>query len=787
MLSVPSLTRGKGGAERVAAEMANEMSGRGHAVVIYSNSTSEEESQYDLVPEIQHIKIPLNRAHDVRQAILDVDPDVFFIFYFDFNLVAQYALVASTGIPVGGQECTNPVRAVDNLLPETPDLETAFALRKAILAGMHGIRLTMPSYIDYVPAIARPFARAFNNTFRPAKNRADLTGSNGRKRIINVGGLKGENKNGLVLTKAFARLANEFPDWDVHYVGGKNFKKLQEIIKANRLKGRVILHGFKDDVYAEYQKAQIHVICSFEEGCPNVVCEAMLHGIPTIGFSDCRGTNELVIDGQNGVLVDRGREVENLAGALGQLMSDADLRGRLGDAAYADAKERFDGNKIYDYWEELLSRISSYKADAERLHREQCKIDPEEARNMRRLRTRFLKEYGKAYYIPGQGVTNEKITSEKPPLVSIVIPVFNKEAYIAETLDSVLACVYPNIEILAVDDCSTDDSLNIMRAYEEHHDHLRVITRARNGGLSAARNSGLREATGVYISFWDADDVYSPEGLGEIVDIMEVDGSEIATGMAMRDGSVLPHYEPANFLARRTDFHRTPEAFSTMSSCFKIYRHSFLRENNLEFVPGLYMQDMEFNMRAFLLARHVSVTPYVIGEYRYVDNSWGRSMSAARMDSSFQISDITRAFVLKNRLEAYEAFRQRHVIKFVFIFFLRRLLLLKNAGNLGEYKPYLEKYRHTLLAYRAGIRELAKTNPNWSIGIVAFCSEEDELALDLLQGKRRKEAGRFFRNNAFGFTREDIAAMLEQPALTKKQRWNLWMNRFRRILKGRTP
>ena len=95
---------------------------------------------------------------------------------------------------------------------------------------------------------------------------------------------------------------------------------------------------------------------------------------------------------------------------------------------------------------------------------------------------------------------------EDLPLVGVVIPNFNYSKYLPEAIDSVLAQTYPNIEIIVVDDGSTDNSIDILQNYEGK---IRVIQQA-NSGVSAARNRGVSESQGKFIAFLDADDSWLP-------------------------------------------------------------------------------------------------------------------------------------------------------------------------------------------------------------------------------------------------------------------------------------
>ncbi|MDB5122991.1 MAG: hypothetical protein JWP94_1120 [Mucilaginibacter sp.] len=95
------------------------------------------------------------------------------------------------------------------------------------------------------------------------------------------------------------------------------------------------------------------------------------------------------------------------------------------------------------------------------------------------------------------------------PLVSVIIPVYNAEKYLDSCILSVIGQTWPNIEIILVDDGSTDGSLNIIEKYRDAGNVK--ITRQKNQGAAAARNAGLRQAKGVYVQFLDADDLLSPD------------------------------------------------------------------------------------------------------------------------------------------------------------------------------------------------------------------------------------------------------------------------------------
>ena len=105
-------------------------------------------------------------------------------------------------------------------------------------------------------------------------------------------------------------------------------------------------------------------------------------------------------------------------------------------------------------------------------------------------------------------------------LVSIVVPVFNSEKFIIETIQSVKKQTYQNWELLLVNDCSTDKSEQIIRKYEEDK-RIRLINLKANSGAAIARNTGINNAKGKYIAFLDADDLWNKEKLEKQIKFME--------------------------------------------------------------------------------------------------------------------------------------------------------------------------------------------------------------------------------------------------------------------------
>ena len=107
----------------------------------------------------------------------------------------------------------------------------------------------------------------------------------------------------------------------------------------------------------------------------------------------------------------------------------------------------------------------------------------------------------------------------KDPLISVIIPIYNVEKYLERCLNSVVKQSYSNLEIILVDDGSTDNSLSICQLYESKDERVRVYTK-KNGGLSDARNYGIHNSKGQFVALVDSDDWISEDYVQVLYDLL---------------------------------------------------------------------------------------------------------------------------------------------------------------------------------------------------------------------------------------------------------------------------
>src|SRR5690606_5783129 len=142
------------------------------------------------------------------------------------------------------------------------------------------------------------------------------------------------------------------------------------------------------------------------------------------------------------------------------------------------------------------------------------------------------------YIEKGRGEGRETLPEERKeitggPLVSVVVPVYAVEQYLADCLRSIVSQSYRNLEVIVVDDGSPDGSYEIADAFARTDSRVRIIRRA-NGGLGAARNTGVAEARGRYLTFVDSDDIVPRDAIARMVGSLQQSGSDFVVGAVRR-------------------------------------------------------------------------------------------------------------------------------------------------------------------------------------------------------------------------------------------------------------
>lgn len=289
------------------------------------------------------------------------------------------------------------------------------------------------------------------------------------------------------------------------------------------------------------------------------------------------------------------------------------------------------------------------------------------------------------------------------PLVSVIIPVYNKEEYLDACMESLVNQTIPEIEILLINDGSTDNSASVCDKWKEKDARVQVIHKG-NEGAAATRNMGISMAKGQYISFVDADDYMALDAYEICIRYMEESGADCCYfgRNLVSKGQILSHsvkidnmqvYKeeevPGEFI--KFFFGTLPENeyqrnYVTSSACCTFYRKSFLWNHKILFPIMKYNEDLFFNLELCKFAKHVLVIPDMLYYNNLLQTSSSRGYKEDRFEVYKMIHDKLMEYV-PYATDKEDAIRR---IRFTFALFVCKCVKAEylNRRNSGNYKSY---------------------------------------------------------------------------------------------------
>lgn len=235
--------------------------------------------------------------------------------------------------------------------------------------------------------------------------------------------------------------------------------------------------------------------------------------------------------------------------------------------------------------------------------------------------------------------------------LSIIIPMYNASQYIERCINSIYhqGLNVNEFEVIVINDGSTDNSLEIVKDYFTSYKNIRFFSQ-KNSGQGAARNLGIKHATGEYILFLDSDDFLLPQSINKILSIvkhvscdvinflMEV---ELPTGNVKE--SYLYHYDYDKIYSGKELLLRT--GINIGSACSSLYKRSFILQNNIFFPVDMKHEDVFFSYQIYTFASRVIFTKTYAYYYCWHPDSTDRNKSYENL-KLLQLSDISQAYYL---------------------------------------------------------------------------------------------------------------------------------------------
>lgn len=257
---------------------------------------------------------------------------------------------------------------------------------------------------------------------------------------------------------------------------------------------------------------------------------------------------------------------------------------------------------------------------------------------------------------------------------SVIIPVYNVETYLRECLDSVLNQSYEDWEAVCVNDGSTDHSANILDEYASNDHRFKTINQP-NGGLSAARNTGMKAAKGEYILFLDSDDWLELNALGAISESLADEDMVCFSGRRFIESE--GQYHDADQLLERTyasgmDYYNENALlrrdFAFVCVVLRAYKKDYLLAHELWFKEGIFHEDNLFTPFACYYAKRVKVINECLYDYRVRVNSITTTGNTKRLRDLLGTANTLAAFFLPklgfNKTTIYRAITHHYQVVF---------------------------------------------------------------------------------------------------------------------------
>lgn len=364
LFAIKHLSTAVGGAERVLCTICSALVARGHDVSILTFDQQNERPFYSVDERVHLINLGIGNASNsagvietlkrlkaLRNFVRTENPDIAVGFMHSMFIPLAIALLG-TSVPCVGSEHIVPQHYRQRRLQYFLLLMSARLLTRVTVLS-ETIKTTYPRSLQSIMVpIPNPIETLDVNKIAATNNK--------HRTLLNVGRLD-EQKDQATLIKAFSKIAHNFPNWQLKIIGeGPLRPELEKLICSLGLQSRVCLPGVTTKIHQEYAAADIFVISSIYEAFGLVTAEAMSHGLPSVGFADCPGTNELISHNVSGILVQPGsNRINALADRLSALMADSALQEKLGDAGRDQIRQHLSTERICDQWEGMMQEIKT--------------------------------------------------------------------------------------------------------------------------------------------------------------------------------------------------------------------------------------------------------------------------------------------------------------------------------------------------------------------------------------------------------------------------------------------
>lgn len=272
------------------------------------------------------------------------------------------------------------------------------------------------------------------------------------------------------------------------------------------------------------------------------------------------------------------------------------------------------------------------------------------------------------------------------PVLSIIVPVFNTYPYLDECLKSLSRQTLENIEIICVDNGSTDGSWEVLKSYERKHKNI-ILLKHPEGRQGAARNAGLKVAKGEYIGFVDSDDYITDNMFEQMYNTAIIKGAEIAICNIQlyfeKERTFKLNLPERWFANNHFSIDKNPVFLRNLTICNKIFKSDLIKGNNISFPEGMYHEDQVFVIKAFFLAKSIVAINTPLYVYRKQREGSVNTQSDNTTFSIFDIMLMVNKFLNDKGIlnQHIDLFREIEITRYLMLFDLLQKKYKKEYFN----------------------------------------------------------------------------------------------------------
>jgi glycosyltransferase involved in cell wall biosynthesis len=328
-----------------------------------------------------------------------------------------------------------------------------------------------------------------------------------------------EQKDPLLMVEVARELRARGLSFCMHVIGGGDLElAVRELVDRYQLREHVVFEPPTHELRPWYAGADLLLMTSKFEGVPVIVYEALAMELPIVAPALPGGILELIGDG-GGVIVQQRERAAAYADALEPLIRSRELRRELGAEGREIVRDRFSLREMGEKHGHLYDRLIGERR-------------------------------GRPKPISGLPTARPDLgyrSARGDPRVSVITPCFNHGRPLRECVESIRAQSYPDVELIVIDDCSTEAETKDYLRQLDDADDVQVVRMPRNGGPSAARNRGIAQSSGRYVLPVDADNLLLPDAIERLVAQLQTAGSHV--------GFI---YQNCQYFGNREDYFEPP-------------------------------------------------------------------------------------------------------------------------------------------------------------------------------------------------------------------------------------